>query len=112
MLEQPAPTTTVATWAERFIESRIDVDNNTTPRNILDYIGIDPNPARNSRVTMPREEATIVDPPSGQNVDTIIEFSPPRWRLALRTLEQTGIRVGRQPRSSGRTWTSRDPACA
>ena len=56
---------------------------------MLDYADIDPNPARDSRVRLPREEKTIVDPPTAADVDTIIATVPRRWRLALRTLEQT-----------------------
>jgi integrase len=43
---------------------------------------------------LPREERTVVDPPAATDVDAIIATVPPRWRLALRTLEQTGMRVG------------------
>jgi integrase len=32
-------------------------------------------------------------PPFGE-VDAILAHSPPRWKLALRTLEQRGMRVG------------------
>jgi integrase len=35
-----------------------------------------------------------VKPPTAEQVDAIIGHSPPRWKLALRTLEQTGMRVG------------------
>jgi integrase len=45
-------------------------------------------------VKIPREEPTIVDPPSAADVDTLIPTAPPRWRLPLRVLEQTGMRVG------------------
>jgi integrase len=60
---------------------------------VLDFAGVDANPARDDRVRLPREERTIVDPPSAQDVDTIIAKVPPRWRLPLRVLEQTGMRV-------------------
>jgi len=65
-----------------------------TLRAVLDFADVDPNPARDSRVKLPREERTIVDPPSGDDVDTIIATVPRRWRLALRTLAETGMRVG------------------
>jgi integrase len=35
-----------------------------------------------------------VEPPSADQTAAIIAHTPPRWRLALRTLEQTGMRVG------------------
>ena len=65
-----------------------------TLRAVLDFAGVDPNPARDSRVRLPREERTVVDPPTAADVDTIIATVPKRWRLALRTLEQDGMRVG------------------
>jgi integrase len=65
-----------------------------TLRAVLDFAGVDPNPARDGRVKLPREEATVVDPPSAQDVDTITANVPKSWRLPLRTLEQTGMRVG------------------
>ena len=36
----------------------------------------------------------MVDPPTAADVDTIIGNVPKRWRLPLRVLEQTGMRVG------------------
>jgi integrase len=65
-----------------------------TLRLILDFAGVDPNPARDGRVKLPRIEQTVVEPPSGDDVDTIIATVPSRWRLPLRVLEQTGMRVG------------------
>jgi integrase len=65
-----------------------------TLRAVLDFADVDPNPARDGRVKLPREEQSVVDPPTAADVDTIIATVPERWRLALRTLEQTGMRVG------------------
>jgi integrase len=65
-----------------------------TLRAILDFAGVDPNPARDTRVKLPREEHVPVDPPSASDVDAIIAHSPRRWRLGLRTLAATGMRVG------------------
>ena len=65
-----------------------------TLRAILDYAGVDPNPARDGRVRMPREEHVTIEPPSGSDVEAIIVHSPARWRLALTTLAETGMRVG------------------
>ena len=61
---------------------------------MLDFADVDPNPARDARVRLPREEHVPVDPPCATDVDTIIAKVPPRWRLPLRVLEQTGMRVG------------------
>jgi integrase len=65
-----------------------------TLRAVLGFAGVDPNPARDARVRLPREDSTIVDPPTRSEVDTIIETVPKRYRLPLRVLEQTGMRIG------------------
>jgi integrase len=65
-----------------------------TLRALLDFAAVDPNPARDPRVKLPREERTVVDPPTAAEVETIIGNCPKRWRLPLRVLEQTGMRVG------------------
>jgi integrase len=56
--------------------------------------GCDPNPAKDKRVKLPRHEATIPDPPSESAVAAIMASAPPKWRRALRVLEQTGMRAG------------------
>jgi integrase len=76
------------------VEARIDSPLSGNAARVLDFADIDPNPARDDRVRLPREERGVVDPPSAQDVDTIIATVPPRWRLPLRVLEQTGMRVG------------------
>jgi integrase len=65
-----------------------------TLRAVLDFADIDPNPARDSRVKLPREESIVVEPPSAADVAAIVERVAEPWRLPLRVLEQTGIRVG------------------
>jgi integrase len=65
-----------------------------TLRQVLDFADRDPNPARDPRVKLPRPEATLPNPPTAAEVATIVEKAPRRWRLAIRVLEQTGMRVG------------------
>jgi integrase len=65
-----------------------------TLRQIIDYAGVDPNPACDDRVRLPREERVQVEPPSAASVEVIIAHTAPRHRLALRTLAETGMRVG------------------
>ena len=65
-----------------------------TLRSVLDFAEVDPNPARHRLVRLPRHERAVVEPPSAQDVDTIMATVAKRWRLPLRTLEQTGMRVG------------------
>ncbi len=77
----------------------------TTLRLILDFAGVEPNPARDGRVKVPRSEQTTVEPPSGKQVEAIIAHSPTRWHLPLRVLEQTGMRWASCTGSSGATST-------
>jgi len=65
-----------------------------TLRLILDHAGVEPNPARDKRVKLPRVEKEEVAPPSGEQVEAIFAHVPERRRLPLRVLEQTGMRVG------------------
>jgi integrase len=65
-----------------------------TLRQVLDFADCDPNPARDRRVKLPRPEETLPNPPTAAEVAAIIDNTPRRWRLAIRVLEQTGMRVG------------------
>jgi integrase len=63
-----------------------------TFRLLLDYAGCDPNPA--AGVKLPRVEQTEKRVPSASQFAAILSAVPQRWRLPLRVLEQTGMRVG------------------
>jgi GAF domain-containing protein len=65
-----------------------------TLRQVLDFAGVKPNPARDKSVKLPKVEKKIVVPPSGEQVEAILAHVPERRRLPLRVLEQTGMRVG------------------
>lgn len=66
----------------------------TTLRQVLDYAGADPNPARDDRVRLPKVERVEVDPPTAAEVDAILANVREQWRLPIRVLEQTAMRVG------------------
>jgi integrase len=78
-----------------------------TLRAVLDFVGLEENVARDPRVRLPREEATVVDPPSAVEVEAIVANSPKRWRLALRALAETGMRIGE---AHGLEWQDVDVA--
>jgi integrase len=65
-----------------------------TLRQILDFAAVEPNPARDGRVKLPKIETATVEPPSAEQFEAIIATVPRRWRLPLRVLEQSGMRVG------------------
>jgi integrase len=63
-------------------------------RQALDHAGIDPNPARDRRVKLPREDRRELDPPTAGQVEAALACCAPRYRLPLLVLEATGMRVG------------------
>jgi integrase len=66
----------------------------TTLRTLLDFAGVEPNPARDRRVKLPTVVAEEPKPPTAKQVLAILDASPRRWRLAFVLMEQTGMRVG------------------
>jgi integrase len=61
---------------------------------ILDHHGIQPNPARDPRVKLPREEKRELTPPSAEHVLAVHSLLPSAYRLPLIVLDATGMRVG------------------
>ncbi|HEY8843483.1 MAG TPA: tyrosine-type recombinase/integrase, partial [Gaiellaceae bacterium] len=61
---------------------------------ILDHHGTQPNPARDPRVKLPREEKRELTPPSAEHVLAVYALLPSMYRLPLLTLDATGMRVG------------------
>ncbi len=66
----------------------------STLRRILDHAGIEPNPARSPRIRLPRSQRVEMEPPSASDVRSMVAEIAPRFRLALTTLAETGMRVG------------------
>jgi integrase len=60
---------------------------------ILDHAGIEPNPARDRRVRLPREAAEEINPPSTEHVEAVYWLLPKKHRLALLWLDWSGARV-------------------
>jgi integrase len=62
---------------------------------VLDYAGIQPNPARDKlTVKLPREERRHVQPPTAAHVEAVVRLLPARYRLPVLVLDATGMRVG------------------
>ena len=62
---------------------------------VLDFAGLQPNPARDRiAVRMPREESEEVDPPVASHVIVVWRLLPRAYRLPLLVLDATGMRVG------------------
>jgi integrase len=60
---------------------------------VLDHAGIDPNPARDKRVKLPREEQEEPDPPTADHVEAVYRLLPSKHRLAFLFLDWSGARV-------------------
>jgi integrase len=62
-------------------------------RAVLDYAGIEPNPARHVRVKLPRMVNEAPDPPSHDDVVKILNELRPSLRVPVALLEACGLRV-------------------
>ena len=60
---------------------------------VLDHAGVQPNPARDRAVKLPREEPEEINPPSAADVETVYRTIPAKHRLALLWLDWSGARV-------------------
>jgi integrase len=60
---------------------------------VFDHAGVEPNPARDRSVKLPREEPEEVEPPSAVVVEAVFRRIPARHRLALLWLDWSGARV-------------------
>jgi len=63
-------------------------------RLVLDFVGLEPNPARDRRVKLPKDVSEEPNPPSDEHYLAISETLLPRWRLLFVTVEQGGLRIG------------------
>jgi integrase len=61
---------------------------------VLDDAGIEPNPVRDRKVRLPREDRVEINPPTAAHVEAVLHVLPERYRLPLIVLEQTGMRLG------------------
>lgn len=61
---------------------------------VLDHAGVDPNPARDRRVKLPREEQEEMQPPSAEHVETVCSLLASAYRLPLLWLDSSGARLG------------------
>ena len=61
---------------------------------VLDFGGVQPNPARDSAVKLPRDDRAEVNPPTAAHVAAVWRIIAPAYRLPLLVLDATGMRVG------------------
>jgi integrase len=65
-----------------------------TLKQILDFAGVEPNPARDRRIRYPTAEREIPIPPSDKHVLAMLDQMAPERRLLYIFLEQDGGRIG------------------
>jgi integrase len=63
-------------------------------RQVLDFAGVEPNPARSLRLRLPRADVEEVCPPTFAHVRALLETITPRYQRHVRLLDWTGLRVG------------------
>jgi integrase len=61
---------------------------------VLDFAGVTPNPARDKRVKLPREEPEEVQPPHANHVEAVGWLLTTPYLIGLLALDSTGARVG------------------
>ena len=60
---------------------------------VLEFAGVDPNPARDRRIRLPYEEHVEINPPTAVHVEAVYRTLPSAYRLALLWLDWSGARV-------------------
>jgi integrase len=60
---------------------------------VLEENGIEPNPARDKRIRLPRAEPAELEPPSSEHVEAVVRLLAPAYRLPLLWLDWSGARV-------------------
>jgi integrase len=76
-------------------------------RMVFDYIGIDPNPARDPRVKLPKRVREEPKPPPAEHVEAILETIGRKWKLLFIVIEQGALRLGE---ATGLRWGDVDAA--
>jgi integrase len=62
--------------------------------NVLDHYEIDPNPAKDKRVKLPRERKAHVPPPLAAHVERVAETLPRHYVVPFLVIDECGPRVG------------------
>ena len=59
----------------------------------LDFYSVEPNPARDERVKLPKERKAHIPPPLAEHVERVIETVAPEYVLPLLVIDEAGPRV-------------------
>ena len=83
----------IATLAETHKPSTVRKSLNVL-QQALDHVGVEPNPARDRRIRLPRQARVQITPPETEHVEAVVRVLPARYRLPLLALDATGMRIG------------------
>jgi integrase len=61
---------------------------------VLDFASVQPNPARDKGVKLPRQDHAEIQPPTAAHLVAVVPLLPTRYRLPVLVLDATGMRVG------------------
>ena len=65
----------------------------STLAQVLDFVGVQPNPARSPKVKLPREEPEQIDPPTADHVEAPLWVIPAKYVLPVLWLDWSAHRV-------------------
>jgi integrase len=66
----------------------------STLAQVLDFAGVQPNPARDPKVKLPRKEPEEPNPPTAEHVEATLRLLPSLYHLPALWLDHSGARVG------------------
>jgi integrase len=82
----------ISTLAEALKPSTVRKSINVL-QQALDHAQVNPNPARDRRIRLPRQKRTQISPPETEHVEAVIRALPARYRLPVLALDATGMRI-------------------
>ena len=82
----------IATLAETHKPSTVRKSLNVL-QQALDHVQLDPNPARDRRIRLPRQRRVQIAPPETDHVEAVVRALPSRYRLPVLALDATGMRI-------------------
>ena len=84
----------VAALTEKKLARQSIRKTRSTLAMVLDFAGVEPNPARDRSVRLPVEDPEELTPPTAAHVLAVLRLLRPALRLPLLVLDATGMRVG------------------
>ena len=83
----------IARWSAEGLAPKSVRERVSVLRQVLDFAGVEPNPARNRTVRLPARAETELVLPSADDIVVLATDLPKKFRLPFVILEQTAMRV-------------------